>query len=149
MIRRPPRSTRTDTLFPYTTLFRSLQRPIIVPKNKLGSAIWHVGEIGLLAPRSRAPQWTPCWLTHVNSIAGTPLLLNRSRRRGAPAGAVQERDMSFNPLAERGIPLERQFRNWSELNVQPYDTRAVHPYTRCRVIAMNGIEVEAAMNSHQ
>src|SRR3546814_6880153 len=27
MIRRPPRSTRTDTLFPYTTLFRSLARP--------------------------------------------------------------------------------------------------------------------------
>src|SRR3546814_12745363 len=26
MIRRPPRSTRTDTLFPYTTLFRSLDR---------------------------------------------------------------------------------------------------------------------------
>src|SRR3546814_16078363 len=26
MIRRPPRSTRTDTLFPYTTLFRSLWR---------------------------------------------------------------------------------------------------------------------------
>src|SRR3546814_9685463 len=25
MIRRPPRSTRTDTLFPYTTLFRSLK----------------------------------------------------------------------------------------------------------------------------
>src|SRR3546814_2110686 len=29
MIRRPPRSTRTDTLFPYTTLFRSaLVRPV-------------------------------------------------------------------------------------------------------------------------
>src|SRR3546814_1356684 len=27
MIRRPPRSTRTDTLFPYTTLFRSAHRP--------------------------------------------------------------------------------------------------------------------------
>src|SRR3546814_3978880 len=26
MIRRPPRSTRTDTLFPYTTLFRSTSR---------------------------------------------------------------------------------------------------------------------------
>src|SRR3546814_8822534 len=26
MIRRPPRSTRTDTLFPYTTLFRSIAR---------------------------------------------------------------------------------------------------------------------------
>src|SRR3546814_13909145 len=32
MIRRPPRSTRTDTLFPYTTLFRS---PLIV----LGGAL--------------------------------------------------------------------------------------------------------------
>src|SRR3546814_10263923 len=28
MIRRPPRSTRTDTLFPYTTLFRSLRRDV-------------------------------------------------------------------------------------------------------------------------
>src|SRR3546814_8599831 len=28
MIRRPPRSTRTDTLFPYTTLFRSAVRRI-------------------------------------------------------------------------------------------------------------------------
>src|SRR3546814_6516386 len=27
MIRRPPRSTRTDTLFPYTTLFRSIDGP--------------------------------------------------------------------------------------------------------------------------
>src|SRR3546814_9201234 len=29
MIRRPPRSTRTDTLFPYTTLFRSIQRAAV------------------------------------------------------------------------------------------------------------------------
>src|SRR3546814_15978656 len=29
MIRRPPRSTRTDTLFPYTTLFRSVVRCVI------------------------------------------------------------------------------------------------------------------------
>src|SRR3546814_20999851 len=32
MIRRPPRSTRTDTLFPYTTLFRSVWRlPLHAP----------------------------------------------------------------------------------------------------------------------
>src|SRR3546814_3753454 len=31
MKRRPPRSTRTDTLFPYTTLFRSPWRMILVP----------------------------------------------------------------------------------------------------------------------
>src|SRR3546814_17819787 len=29
MIRRPPRSTRTDTLFPYTTLFRAVRRLIV------------------------------------------------------------------------------------------------------------------------
>src|SRR3546814_16446030 len=29
MIRRPPRSTRTDTLFPYTTLFRSPPTPLL------------------------------------------------------------------------------------------------------------------------
>src|SRR3546814_8118504 len=32
MIRRPPRSTRTDTLFPYTTLFRSQSTPARVVK---------------------------------------------------------------------------------------------------------------------
>src|SRR3546814_10840692 len=31
MIRRPPRSTRTDTLFPYTTLFRSLESAECLP----------------------------------------------------------------------------------------------------------------------
>src|SRR3546814_7603392 len=31
MLRRPPRSTRTDTLCPYTTLFRSVSR-LLVPK---------------------------------------------------------------------------------------------------------------------
>src|SRR3546814_2733994 len=32
MIRRPPRSTRTDTLFPYTTLFRSAQQSGLIPR---------------------------------------------------------------------------------------------------------------------
>src|SRR3546814_2633144 len=45
-----------------------------------------------------------------------------------------EVSMSFNPLAERGIPIEKQFRNWSELNVEPYDKDAVHPFSRCRGI---------------
>src|SRR3546814_8110719 len=34
MIRRPPRSTRTDTLFPYTTLFRSLPIPTLYPSER-------------------------------------------------------------------------------------------------------------------
>src|SRR3546814_7582276 len=34
MIRRPPRSTRTDTLFPYTTLFRSKGDPLVVERDE-------------------------------------------------------------------------------------------------------------------
>src|SRR3546814_19745929 len=48
MIRRPPRSTRTDTLFPYTTLFRSVCRCALASsvgdRRCLGSA-----ELGLKA----------------------------------------------------------------------------------------------------
>ncbi|MGI5240813.1 hypothetical protein [Dactylosporangium sp. CA-139066] len=55
----------------------------------------------------------------------------------------------FNPLDHRGIPLEQQIRNWRELDVEPIDPEAVDPYTRCRIITMNGIEVEAVMFQHQ
>src|SRR3546814_12003623 len=44
MIRRPPRSTRTDTLFPYTTLFRSADRI----RDR-----WLADEDGLKAPLER------------------------------------------------------------------------------------------------
>lgn len=57
--------------------------------------------------------------------------------------------MAFNPLSEKGIPLDRQLRNWAELNVKPVDKKASPAYTRCRIIAMNGIEVEGAIFSHQ
>ena len=56
--------------------------------------------------------------------------------------------MTFNPLAEKGIPLERQLRNWRELDVIPVDPDETDPYTKCRIITMNGIEVEAALFSH-
>src|SRR3546814_1111616 len=39
MIRRPPRSTRTDTLFPYTTLFRSLIEKINLAIDTMAHAI--------------------------------------------------------------------------------------------------------------
>src|SRR3546814_14506864 len=45
MIRRPPRSTRTDTLFPYTTLFRSMVNRC----RSIGSAM-HEDVRGLLNP---------------------------------------------------------------------------------------------------
>src|SRR3546814_14459364 len=54
MIRRPPRSTRTDTLFPYTTLFRSTAAPIdcadhvsglpMPPDQRSGGRHWGAGK---------------------------------------------------------------------------------------------------------
>src|SRR3546814_8889473 len=42
MIRRPPRSTRTDTLFPYTTLFRSHLQAVALEEVELAL---HVGVV--------------------------------------------------------------------------------------------------------
>src|SRR3546814_11051918 len=52
MIRRPPRSTRTDTLFPYTTLFRSKSpgTPIRKRATRQGATAANSGE---------APNWLP------------------------------------------------------------------------------------------
>src|SRR3546814_17593887 len=51
MIRRPPRSTRTDTLFPYTTLFRSR-------RNLTGAVTKMLEEAGLRIVASRRIQMT-------------------------------------------------------------------------------------------
>src|SRR3546814_3269065 len=52
MIRRPPRSTRTDTLFPYTTLFRSGQQiadPVALEDAaEIPAMAVIVGELGVL-----------------------------------------------------------------------------------------------------
>ncbi len=57
--------------------------------------------------------------------------------------------MTLNPYTEKGISLEDQVHSWASLDVEPYDKNAVDPYTRCRVILMNGIEVEAAIFKHE
>src|SRR3546814_4446712 len=49
MIRRPPRSTRTDTLFPYTTLFRS-GRKVLVLTQRIGHLEAITATIGSLVP---------------------------------------------------------------------------------------------------
>src|SRR3546814_8527892 len=45
MIRRPPRPTRTDTLFPYTTLFRACDLTIASDRAKFGQAGPRVGSV--------------------------------------------------------------------------------------------------------
>src|SRR3546814_11995765 len=51
MIRRPPRSTRTDTLFPYTTLFRSVYISISSYQGYLS----HIEEVILVDPATNFP----------------------------------------------------------------------------------------------
>src|SRR3546814_3311918 len=54
MIRRPPRSTRTDTLFPYTTLFRSPGADPAVGRARQAGAQWHRGVHLRADPAGRA-----------------------------------------------------------------------------------------------
>src|SRR3546814_6887559 len=62
MIRRPPRATRTDTLFPYTTLFRSIDDLL----HDLGVGRLHVlldvpgepGAVGVLEGQDRSEEHT-------------------------------------------------------------------------------------------
>src|SRR3546814_12512479 len=57
MIRRPPRSTRTDTLFPYTTLFRSIDEVVVtLTEGELG---WAALPASIGAPvQDPAGTWT-------------------------------------------------------------------------------------------
>src|SRR3546814_3253583 len=59
MIRRPPRSTRTDTLFPYTTLFRSERCALIEILDALplvvGKPREHLGRHVFAQPLGRVP----------------------------------------------------------------------------------------------
>src|SRR3546814_19766264 len=46
MTRRPPRSTRTDTLFPYTTLFRSEERLEIGVHHRVPVGLGEIDRVG-------------------------------------------------------------------------------------------------------
>src|SRR3546814_5203286 len=62
MIRRPPRSTRTDTLFPYTTLFRSLHEVRIDTEE-------------LCEPFERGRYWTNAW-QRLDFFVGDQIILH-------------------------------------------------------------------------
>src|SRR3546814_18298854 len=75
MIRRPPRSTRTDTLFPYTTLFRSVARP--ERRN----------------PEIRTPQRH----TGGNNMSGLIAWLETLNEADSKARSVLRRSLAFDP----------------------------------------------------
>src|SRR3546814_2481426 len=67
MIRRPPRSTRTDTLFPYTTLFRSRRRP---PRKQ-----------GRSAPGARFDNAPPPREGHLEQVTGSSVMSVKIEKR--------------------------------------------------------------------
>src|SRR3546814_80461 len=106
MIRRPPRSTRTDTLFPYTTLFRSVWRQ--EPEAGAGGADRIAYDAGLMAAE----------IVHDDDIArleaGDQLLANigqeafavdrtiEDARRGEPIAAQGAQEGHGAPVTVRG-----------------------------------------------
>ncbi len=57
--------------------------------------------------------------------------------------------LPMNPFKEKPISIEKSLQNWKDLYPKPYDKREVDPYTKARIILMNGTEFEANWFSHQ
>ena len=55
----------------------------------------------------------------------------------------------MNPFAQSAMPISKTFESFSALYPKPYHPREVDPYTKCRIILMNGTEFEAVKFSHQ
>src|SRR3546814_20026733 len=114
MIRRPPGSTRTDTLFPYPTLFRSPQFALWLPVSLgLGVALWFVlpspglwiaalGAFGAIAAGGSALGGRvgrlALWFGLVAAI-GLALVWMRAARVAAPR---PDRQMGRASLGDRG-----------------------------------------------
>src|SRR6056297_3884768 len=99
MIRRPPRSTRTDTLFPYTTLFRSRNRIVGPGTICLGSARPAAGEYPPLQTNGRRNMQRRQFLRGAalgGAAAATTI--------AAPAVAQQRREMIVVSTWGRDFP---------------------------------------------
>src|SRR3546814_9957808 len=106
MIRRPPRSTRTDTLFPYTTLFRSSMYSIGLPAPRTLPCMSGSLAIRLVLARSAS-------ITSAGTCAGTNIRDHcrnfasyRSDCRLGPSGNVA-RGLSHQFVHARSFPAWR------------------------------------------
>ena len=55
----------------------------------------------------------------------------------------------MNPFEQRAMPLEQTIMDWCQIRPASYNKQTVDPYTRTRVILMNGTEFEANWFLHQ
>src|SRR3546814_20692003 len=96
MIRRPPRSTRTDTLFPYTTLFRSLIPPTAWQSWYAGILSSASAIISQAMIASLMSQHDP---DNARAGGGGARAARRERRRAAPHRARRTRDRRYREVA--------------------------------------------------
>src|SRR3546814_16939154 len=102
MIRRPPRSTRTDTLFPYTTLFRSVEQLLEALDVIDGHGHPRVAdEAQRLDPAVRSTQRQAKALPAVRGKGDAPVGQRQVRRAGDLDKAVGARDLSRLDVAAR------------------------------------------------
>src|SRR3546814_10961527 len=100
-IRRPPRSTRTDTLFPYTTLFRSRREVPVDQQRHLGQqAIGIVGQqAGIFA--------APTLVQGYEGIRGEPIKLGLVGTVLPPAGEGAIADVLQQQKPRLGVHRQR------------------------------------------
>lgn len=55
----------------------------------------------------------------------------------------------MNPFEQKPAKVDDGIMDWATVYPKPYDKQTVDPYTKVRIILMNGIEVEAAIFKHQ
>ncbi len=55
----------------------------------------------------------------------------------------------INPFYEKATDIEKSYEDWNKLNSKPYDKAKTSPYTKTRIILMNGTEFEANWFMHQ
>src|SRR3546814_8370793 len=90
MIRRPPRSTRTDTLFPYTTLFRSLEIDVL----GLEARRRDVGDVRGEQPHALRTHFERCCMNAEKSVVGHGCPLAQMYPRPFQQGARSEEHTS-------------------------------------------------------
>src|SRR3546814_10405836 len=106
MLRRPPRSTRTDTLFPYTTLFRS--RSDRCRREARGSADRTISYGGVFRGRRREPPDGGRRGSATSSCAQGLRLALAARMREQVAVAVHEIGVRGDKIGARRKPASRQ-----------------------------------------
>ena len=55
----------------------------------------------------------------------------------------------MNPFEVRTNDIEKYFFDWQKMNPRPYNKKTTDPYTKTRVILMNGTEFESNWFLHQ